>query len=70
MKPNSDQPTAPNTKLGLKPTPKDDLKSLPPARGGEKIGVVARRPHSGRGAEAADPIWAQTRLRKSGPMPS
>ena len=38
MKPNSDQPTAPNTKLGLKPTRKDDLKSLPLAEVEKKLG--------------------------------
>ena len=37
MKPNSDQSTAPSTKPGSKPAPKDDLKSLPLAEVEKKL---------------------------------
>ena len=38
MKPNTDQPTAPDTKPGSKPDAKDDLKSLPLAEVEKKLG--------------------------------
>ena len=43
-----------------------------PALGGgrEEIGVVAGRPQPSRGAEAADPIWAQRDRRRRRPMRS
>ena len=59
MKPNAAQPKAPESKPGSKPNAKDDLKSLPLAEVEKKLGVVAGRPHSSRGAETADPIWAE-----------
>jgi len=54
MKPDSDQPKTPESKLVSMPDAKDDLKSLPM----HKIGVVACLSHSSNGVETADPIWA------------
>ena len=58
MKPNSDQPTASDTKLGPKPAAKDDLKSLPLAEVEKKL---ASSPDGLTQAEA------QKRLTQYGP---
>ncbi|MGB6652293.1 MAG: plasma-membrane proton-efflux P-type ATPase, partial [Xanthobacteraceae bacterium] len=58
MKPNSDQPTASDTKLGPKPAAKDDLKSLPLAEVEKKL---ASSPNGLTQAEA------QKRLIQYGP---
>ena len=59
MEQKADNHKAPASKPRSKPKTNDDLKSLPLPEVEKTIGVVADRPHSSRGAEAADPIWAQ-----------
>ena len=59
MEPNAAQPKAPASKPGSKPDAKDDLKSLPLAEVEKKLGSSPDGLTSGRGAETADPIWAQ-----------
>ena len=61
MKPNADQPKAPESKPGSKPNApdaKDDLKSLPMPEVEKKLGSSPDGLSSSRGAETADPIWA------------
>ena len=58
MKPNTDQPKAPESKPGSKPECEGRFEIPAHAGSGEEIGVVAGRPQSSRGAETADPIWA------------
>ena len=59
MKPNAAQPKAPESKPGSKPNAKDDLKSLPLAEVEKKLGSSPDGLTSSRGAETADPIWAE-----------
>jgi H+-transporting ATPase len=58
MKTNSDQPTAPDAKLGPKPDAKDDLKSLP-------LEEVERK--LGSSADGLTQAEAQKRLTQYGP---
>ena len=59
MNPNTDKSRAPEATPGSKSDAKDELKSLPLLELEKTSGVVARRPQSGRGAETADPLWAE-----------
>ena len=59
MKPNADQPQAPDSKPGAKPDAKEDLKSLPMAEVEKKLGSSPDGLSASRSAEAADPIRAE-----------
>ena len=59
MEPNADPPKASDSKPGSKLDAKDDLKSLPLPEVEKKLGSSPDGLSSSRGAEAADPIWAQ-----------
>ena len=59
METNVSRPEATKSKTASKPVGKDNLQTLLFGGGGEETGFVAGRPHPGRGAKAADPIWAQ-----------
>ncbi len=59
MIPNADQTKAPESKPGVKPNAKDDLKSLPLAEVEKQLGSSPGRPQSSRGAATFGPIWAE-----------
>ena len=59
MKPDSDQPTAPDTKPATEAGAEGRSEIAASGGSGEKIGVVGGRSHAGRGAKASDSIWAE-----------